>query len=96
MAVSSANRSGQPPARSGEQARDQLGDVIAVYLDSDPTDDDVPSTIVDVTGPVPRVLRAGSVSLDLIREVVPETVAAVPSPWSDLADLRSAEPGAPP
>ena len=48
--------------RPGEQARDQLGDVVAVYLDSDATDDDVPSTIVDVTGPVPRVLRAGAVS----------------------------------
>ncbi|MGH8824450.1 MAG: L-threonylcarbamoyladenylate synthase [Jiangellaceae bacterium] len=80
MAVSSANRSGLPPARSGEQARDQLGEAVAVYLDSDPTDDDVPSTIVDVTGPAPRVLRAGTVSLDSLREVVPETVAAVPSP----------------
>ena len=80
MAVSSANRSGQPPARSGGQARDQLGEAVAVYLDSDPTDDDVPSTIVDVTGPVPRVLRAGAVSLELLREVAPTTVSAVPSP----------------
>ncbi len=80
MAVSSANRSGQPAARSGEQARDHLGEAVAVYLDSDPTDDDVPSTIVDVTGPVPRVLRAGAVSLELLREVVPETAEAMPSP----------------
>ncbi|MGH9033868.1 MAG: L-threonylcarbamoyladenylate synthase, partial [Acidimicrobiia bacterium] len=80
MAVSSANRSGRPAARSGEQARDQLGEAVAVYLDSDPTDDDVPSTIVDVTGPVPRVLRAGAVSLELLREVVPETAEAMPSP----------------
>lgn len=80
MAVSSANRSGQPPARSGAQARDKLGEAVAVYLDSDPTDDDVPSTIVDVTGPVPRVLRAGAVSLELLREVAPTTVSAEPSP----------------
>lgn len=80
MAVSSANRSGQPPARSGGQARDQLGEAVAVYLDSDPTDDDVPSTIVDVTGPVPRVLRAGAVSLELLREVAPTTVSAESSP----------------
>lgn len=58
MAVSSANRTGQPPARCGEQARDQLGDAVTVYLDSDQTEDDVPSTIVDVTGTTPRVLRA--------------------------------------
>ncbi|HJU97577.1 MAG TPA: L-threonylcarbamoyladenylate synthase [Jiangellaceae bacterium] len=80
MAVSSANRSGQPPARSGAQAQDQLGEAVAVYLDSDPTEDDVPSTIVDVTGPVPRVLRAGAVSLELLREVAPTTVSAEPSP----------------
>lgn len=80
MAVSSANRSGQPPARSGEQARAQLGDAVAVYLDSHETDDDVPSTIVDVTGDVPRVLRTGAVSLDLLREVVPETTMAAVSP----------------
>lgn len=80
MAVSSANRSGRPAARSGEQARDQLGEAVAVYLDSYPTDDDAPSTIVDVTGPVPRVLREGAVSLELLREVVPETAQAMPSP----------------
>jgi tRNA threonylcarbamoyl adenosine modification protein (Sua5/YciO/YrdC/YwlC family) len=79
MAVSSANRSGQPPARSGEQAREQLGDAVAIYLDSFPTDDDVPSTIVDVTGAVPRVLRVGAVSLELLQEVAPEaTTAAAP------------------
>lgn len=76
MAVSSANRSGQPPARTGEQARQQLGDSVAIYLDSFPTDDDVPSTIVDVTGEVPRVLREGAISLDTLREVLPDTAGA--------------------
>jgi tRNA threonylcarbamoyl adenosine modification protein (Sua5/YciO/YrdC/YwlC family) len=80
MAVSSANRSGQPPARSGGQAREQLGDAVAIYLDSYPTDDDVPSTIVDVTGDSPRVLRAGAVSLEVLQEVVPETTGATASP----------------
>jgi len=80
MAVSSANRSGQPAARSGEQARAQLGDAVAVYLDSYPTEDDVPSTIIDVTGEVPRLLRAGAVPLDLLREVVPEITAAAVAP----------------
>jgi L-threonylcarbamoyladenylate synthase len=80
MAVSSANRSGQAPARTGDQARDQLGDAVAVYLDSHPTEDDMPSTIVDVTGEVPRVLRAGAVSLESLQEVVPETTAVAVSP----------------
>ncbi|HSI92214.1 MAG TPA: L-threonylcarbamoyladenylate synthase [Jiangellaceae bacterium] len=80
MAVSSANRSGQPPARSGEHARQQLGSAVAVYLDSFPSEDDVPSTIVDVTGEVPRVLREGAIPTETLREVVPETAgAAVPN-----------------
>lgn len=80
MAVSSANRTGQPPACSGEQARAQLGDEVAVYLDSFPTEDDVASTIVDVTGKAPRVLREGAVPIETLREVVPEiTDAAVAS-----------------
>ena len=32
MAVSSANRSGSPPATSAAAAEDQLGDQVAVYL----------------------------------------------------------------
>ena len=70
MAVSSANRTGRPPARSAAEARQQLGDDVDVYLDGGVTDDSVPSTIVDVTGPRPRVLRVGHISLEDIRSVV--------------------------
>jgi L-threonylcarbamoyladenylate synthase len=76
MAVSSANRSGRPPAATAAEAREQLGEAVAVYLESGPVGDQVPSTIVDVTGSVPVVLRQGTISVDLIREVVPEVVAA--------------------
>lgn len=70
LAVSSANVSGQPAADTAEQARDQLGDSVAVYLDGGPARAGVASTIVDVTGEVPRMLRAGAVSLDELRAVV--------------------------
>ncbi|MDQ6849467.1 MAG: L-threonylcarbamoyladenylate synthase [Actinomycetota bacterium] len=70
MGVSSANRTGQPAALSAEAARDQLGDEVAVYLDGGPARTGVASTIVDVTGEVPRVLRAGAVSVDELRAVV--------------------------
>ena len=75
MAVSSANRSGQPPATTAEQAREQLGESVAVYLDGGPARTGVASTIVDVTGEVPRVLRSGAVDIDALREVVPDIVA---------------------
>lgn len=70
MAVSSANRSGQPPATTVEQAVAQLGDRVDVYLDGGPAPIGVASTVVDVTGPVPRVLREGAVTLDRLRAVV--------------------------
>lgn len=72
MAVSSANRSGQPPATAVDQAVEQLGDGVDVYLDGGPAPIGVASTVVDVTGPVPRVLREGAVTLDRLREVVGE------------------------
>jgi L-threonylcarbamoyladenylate synthase len=72
MAVSSANKTGQPPAVTAEEARDQLGYAVRVYLEAGRCPDPVPSTIVDVTGDVPRVLRDGAISLEKLREVVPD------------------------
>jgi tRNA threonylcarbamoyl adenosine modification protein (Sua5/YciO/YrdC/YwlC family) len=71
MAVSGANRAGQTPATTAAEARDQLGDLVGVYLDAGPSTEPVRSTIVDVTTPVPRVLRPGAVSLDELRDVSP-------------------------
>jgi tRNA threonylcarbamoyl adenosine modification protein (Sua5/YciO/YrdC/YwlC family) len=70
MAVSSANVSGQPPAASAAQAQDQLGDKVAVYLDGGPSGEPVASTIVDLTGDAPRVLREGAVSTAEVAEVL--------------------------
>ena len=70
LAVSSANLSGQPPATSCDEALAQLGDSAAVYLDGGPCPGDVPSTIVDLTGTVPRLLRQGVIPADRLREVI--------------------------
>ncbi|HEY2297408.1 MAG TPA: L-threonylcarbamoyladenylate synthase [Jatrophihabitans sp.] len=72
MAVSSANRSGSPPALTAAEAQDQLGDDVAIYLDGGPAKTGVASTIVDVTGEIPRVLRAGAIDADALRTVVPD------------------------
>jgi L-threonylcarbamoyladenylate synthase len=76
MAVSSANRSGLPPATTCANAQAQLGDAVAVYLDGGPTTTAVPSSIVDVTGDVPVLVRPGWVTLERLREIVPELAAA--------------------
>ena len=71
MAVSSANRHSLPAATTADEAQTQLGDAISVYLDGGPCADNVPSTILDLTGTVPRMLRAGALSVDDLRKVVP-------------------------
>ncbi len=71
MAVSSANRSGEPPATTVDEAQAQLGDPVAVYLDGGPCAGRVPSSIVDLTGTVPRLLRAGAISAERLRTVAP-------------------------
>ncbi len=69
MAVSSANQTGQPAAITATGAREQLGDLVEVYLDGGPCKADVPSTIVDLTGDMPRLLRTGVVPIGRLREV---------------------------
>ena len=70
MAVSSANKSGRPAATRIDEALEQLGDEdVAVYLDGGETASPVASTIVDLTYAVPRVLRAGAISIEQLRAV---------------------------
>ena len=66
MAVSSANISGEAPATTAQEAQRQLGDLVDVYLDSGSSAQQAASTIVDVTGPAPRILREGPVSVAAI------------------------------
>ena len=75
MAVSSANISGRPPATTVAEATDQLGSSVAVYLDGGPCRVGVASTIVDLTGDEPRVLREGAVPVAEVAEVLGREVA---------------------
>ncbi|WP_083450297.1 L-threonylcarbamoyladenylate synthase [Luteipulveratus mongoliensis] len=70
LAVSSANRTGQPAATTATDAGFQLGPFADIYLDDGPRDALQPSTILDCTKPDPIVLREGAVSLDRLREVL--------------------------
>jgi tRNA threonylcarbamoyl adenosine modification protein (Sua5/YciO/YrdC/YwlC family) len=70
MAVSSANVSGQPPAATAQEARRQLGDLVDVYLDGGTAEQQAASTILDLTGSQPRILRDGPVGADAIAAVL--------------------------
>lgn len=70
MAVSSANVSGHPPATTVHEAHSQLGESVSIYLDGGPAAAAVASTIVDVSGPAPRILREGAISTESVAEVL--------------------------
>jgi len=71
LAVTSANRTGEPPAATCDEAVDQLGEAVSVYLDAGPSSTALASTILDVTSLVPRVLRLGELSIERLQAVVP-------------------------
>ncbi|OEJ30436.1 L-threonylcarbamoyladenylate synthase [Streptomyces subrutilus] len=72
MAVSSANLTGRPAPEDCDAAQRMLGDSVAVYLDGGPSAALVPSSIVDVTGPTPTLVRAGALTAEQLRTVVPD------------------------
>ncbi|MGV0739905.1 threonylcarbamoyl-AMP synthase [Mycolicibacterium sp. (ex Dasyatis americana)] len=81
MAQSSANVSGQPAAVTAAQAHEQLGDKVEVYLDGGPAEQQSASTIVDLTGAQPRILRTGPISAaDIARVVGVETSTLTTTP----------------
>ena len=70
MAVSSANVSGQPPATTAAEAQRQLGDQVDVYLDGGTSEQQAASTILDLTGEVPTILRTGPIGARAIADVL--------------------------
>lgn len=78
LAVTSANRTGSPAATTCDEAVAALGDAVSIYLDAGPSPSSVASTIIDVTGDVPRVLRAGPLEPDRLLTVVPDLRLFVP------------------
>jgi tRNA threonylcarbamoyl adenosine modification protein (Sua5/YciO/YrdC/YwlC family) len=70
MAVSSANISGRAAAVTAADAREQLADLVEVYLEGGPSVQQAASTIVDLTGAQPKILREGPVTAAAIAEVL--------------------------
>jgi L-threonylcarbamoyladenylate synthase len=64
LTATSANRSGEPPADNARELSKTLGSELDLILDGGPTPGDRPSTIVDVTGGEPRLVRDGPVAFD--------------------------------
>jgi L-threonylcarbamoyladenylate synthase len=74
----SANRPGVPPASSADEIVAQWGEAIARgtlrVLDGGRLKSSEPSTVVDCTGRLPRVIRPGAIRAAQLRESVPDLV----------------------
>jgi len=64
LPVTSANLSGHPDARDAAGVLDQLGDRIDLVLDGGAARGGVPSTVVDCSGELARVLRVGAIAAE--------------------------------
>jgi L-threonylcarbamoyladenylate synthase len=62
LAVTSANRSGEPTPSDCEGLVRAFGDLVSVYLCQPEPPEGSPSTVLDITGPEPRLLREGAVA----------------------------------
>ncbi len=62
LAVTSANRSGEPNALTAQDVLAQLAGRIELILDGGRVSGGVPSTVVDCSGPRPEVLRPGPIT----------------------------------
>jgi tRNA threonylcarbamoyl adenosine modification protein (Sua5/YciO/YrdC/YwlC family) len=98
MAVSSANRTGNPASRTVLDAAAQLGAAVTFYLDGGPSRGGLASTIVDCTGAEPVILREGAISAAEILAAVARARAQEPQEAeplelpSELADDAPIDP----
>jgi L-threonylcarbamoyladenylate synthase len=82
LPTTSANLSGGPEARDAREIVDQLGSAVDLVLDGGPAPGGPASTVVDLTGAVPRILRAGAVPIDRVEAIL--ATAGVSLPAADV------------
>lgn len=66
----SANISGLPPPTTAQEVAEQLGKRIDIVIDGGRTPIGVESTVIDLVGEVPRLLREGAITRAQIEAVV--------------------------
>ena len=72
VAAPSANRSGRPSPTTWQAVLEDFDGRIPCVLRGEPSVVGLESTVIDCTTDIPRVLRAGGVTLEALREVVPD------------------------
>lgn len=92
VAAPSANTSGRPSPTTADHVWQDMNGRIDMVIDGGPVGIGLESTIVDVSGPVPTILRPGAITMEMLREVLGE-VAVDPAILGPMAS--GARPKAP-
>jgi len=109
VAAPSANRTGRVSPTTAGHVAAEFGDEVALILDSGPTSIGLESTVLDLTGPVPTLLRPGGITLEALgaalgqvetaggSELTPRSPGRLQSHYAPERPLRldaqSAQPG---
>lgn len=92
IAAPSANRSGRPSPTKGEHVVEDLDGLIAGIIIGPESQFGVESTVLDVTGAVPEILRPGGVTREMLLEIYSE-VRVDPALESVREDRKPKSPG---
>ena len=76
-ATTSPNKVGQVMGKNIDEIKAQFGNEVAVYLDGGELNTSTPSSILDLTSPLPVLVRQGSVSIAEIALVIENVVMEV-------------------
>jgi L-threonylcarbamoyladenylate synthase len=70
LTATSANPAGRPPARTAQEVADYFPDGLGLIIDGGATRTELPSTVIDVTVPRPRLIREGVVKRAELEETL--------------------------
>ncbi len=76
IAAPSANLSGRPSPTTGKHVIEELRGKISCIIDGGACSVGVESTVIDLTGSTPKILRPGGVTYEMLKEVVPDIIIA--------------------
>ncbi len=98
LAAPSANRFGSVSPTTAQHVRDELGDAVELILDGGPCRVGVESTIVDLSGDAPALLRPGGISREQLEDAIGAHVriggatrapGTLPSHYAPRAEVRA-------
>ncbi len=93
IAAPSANKSGRPSTTTAAHVKEDLDGTIDMILDGGPSDIGLESTIIDLTGSEPMILRPGYIGREKLEQVL-GSIAVDPTVYTKSgADLRPKAPG---